>query len=51
MRACVCACVRACFYCAHEVVFQSVFENVLLCFVFARARNNFCVFLFASFSY
>ena len=32
MRAFVCACVRACFCCAHEIVFQSVFENVLVCF-------------------
>ena len=32
MRACVQACVRAYSYCAHEVVFQSVFEKVYVCF-------------------
>ena len=30
--ACFCACVRACFYCAPEVVFQYVFELVNVCF-------------------
>ncbi len=36
MRACVHlrlrACARECFYCAREFVFQSVFENVYVCF-------------------
>ena len=32
MRAFVCACMRACFYCAPEVVFQSVLEIIFVCF-------------------
>ncbi len=32
MGACVLGCMRACSYCTRELVFQTVFQSVYLCF-------------------
>ena len=47
MRACVCACVssfmRACCYCARDVVFQPVFESLYV-FLYSNFSSRNCVY-------